>query len=90
MTVVPSQGPPRTIHKRAPGGVAANMPDYDQARAEFSWAVARAELAGLPAGGLNIAYEAVDRHADGPLADIAALRFLSKRRAASERRDRRN
>jgi acetyl-CoA synthetase len=84
MTVVPSQGPPRTIHKRAPGGVAANMPDYDQARAEFSWAAARAELAGLPAGGLNIAYEAVDRHVDGSLADAVALRFLSKRRAVYE------
>jgi len=60
------------------------MPDYDQARAEFSWAAAREELAGLPAGGLNIAYEAVDRHVDSPLADAAALRFPSKRRAASE------
>jgi acetyl-CoA synthetase len=84
MTDVTSQGPPRTIHKRAPGGVASNMSDYDQARAEFSWAAARAELAGLPAGGLNIAYEAVDRHVDGPLGDTVALRFLSKRCAVSE------
>ena len=58
---------------------APNMPDYEQARAAFSWAAARAGLAGLPGGGLNIAYEAVDRHADGPLADAVALRFLSKR-----------
>jgi acetyl-CoA synthetase len=63
---------------------APNMLDYDRARAEFSWAAARARLAGLPAGGLNIAYEAVDRHADGPLADKVALRFLSKRRPASD------
>jgi acetyl-CoA synthetase len=84
MTVVPSQGISLTIRKRAPGGVASNMPDYDQAGAEFSWAAAREELAGLPGGGLNIAYEAVDRHADGPLADTVALRFLSKRSAASE------
>ena len=35
---------------------------------------------GLPGGGVNIAYEAVDRQADGPLADAVALRFLSKRR----------
>jgi acetyl-CoA synthetase len=60
------------------------MPDYERARAEFSWAGARDELAGLPGGGLNIGYEAVDRHADGPLADAVALRFLSKRRAAAE------
>ena len=61
---------------------APNMSDYDRARAEFSWGAARARLAGLPGGGLNIAYEAVDRQADGPLADAVALRFLSKRRAA--------
>jgi acetyl-CoA synthetase len=84
MTLVPSQGPPGTIHKRARPGAAPNMPDYVQARAEFSWAAARAELAGLPAGGLNIAYEAVDRHVNGPLADAVALRFLSKRRAVCE------
>jgi len=60
------------------------MGDYERARAEFSWAAARLELAGLPDGGLNIGYEAVDRQADGPLADTVALRFLSKRRAGSE------
>ena len=43
---------------------------------------AREQLAGFPGGGLNIAYEAVDRHADGALADTVALRFLSKRTAA--------
>ncbi len=60
------------------------MPDYERARGEFSWTAARSKLAGLPAGGLNIAYEAVDRHADGPLADAVALRFLSKHRAPVE------
>jgi acetyl-CoA synthetase len=63
---------------------APNMPDYDRARAEFSWAAARGRLAGLPGGGLNIAYEAVDRQAAGPLADSVALRFLSKHRPPSE------
>lgn len=60
------------------------MPDYDRTRAEFSWEAARSALAGLPGGGLNIAYEAVDRHADGALAATVALRFLSKRRAKVE------
>jgi acetyl-CoA synthetase len=60
------------------------MPDYDRARAEFSWEAARSALGGLPGGGLNIAYEAVDRHADGALADTVALRFLSKRRSEVE------
>ncbi len=57
---------------------AANMPDYDAARASFSWEQARAQLSGLPGGGLNIAYEAVDRHAQGPLADTVALRFIRR------------
>jgi acetyl-CoA synthetase len=63
---------------------APNLPDYEKARAEFSWAAARAELRGLSDGGLNIGYEAVDRHADGALADTVALRFLSKHRPPSE------
>ena len=43
------------------------MPDDERARREFSWAGAQKELAGLPGRGLNIAYEAVDRQADGDL-----------------------
>jgi acyl-coenzyme A synthetase/AMP-(fatty) acid ligase len=61
------------------GGVAANLPDYGRSRAEFSWTEARAELNGLPGGrGLNIAHEAVDRHADGPQRTRVALRCISK------------
>ena len=33
-------------------------------------------LAGLPGGGLNIGYEAVERHAHGPRASHTALRWL--------------
>ena len=73
-----------TIHKRSPVGVAPNMRDYEATRAAFSWAAARGQLAGLPDGGLNIGYEAVDRQAEGLFADTVALRFLSKRSAASE------
>jgi non-ribosomal peptide synthetase component F len=68
--------------RRAP--FAPNMPDYVRARAEFSWDAARAQLAGLPGGGLNIAYEAVDRQADGGFADTVALRFLNRRGGVSE------
>lgn len=58
--------------------VAPNMPDYERARREFSWARARAMLAGLPFGrGLNIAHEAVDRHAGSELATHVALRAVS-------------
>ncbi len=68
----------RILHKE-PGRLPANMPDYSRAREEFRWASARRELDGLPGGrGLNIAHEAVDRHAEGPLAGRIALRWLGK------------
>ncbi|TVP45950.1 MAG: acetate--CoA ligase [Gemmatimonadales bacterium] len=44
-----------------------------------AWARARAEMDGLPGGrGLNIAHEAVDRHAQGAGGDRIAFRFLSR------------
>ena len=59
--------------------VAPNLLDYQKERAAFSWEAARREMAGLPCGrGLNIAYEAVDRHAAGPRRDGLALRWLGK------------
>ena len=60
--------------------VIPNLRDYDQARASFSWDQVRQELAGLPEGkGLNIAHEAVDRHAAGSRRDHLALRWLGKK-----------
>jgi acetyl-CoA synthetase len=59
--------------------VRPNLLDYDRTRAAFSWADARTSMIGLPGGrGLNIAHEAVDRHAAGPWADHLALRFASR------------
>jgi acetyl-CoA synthetase len=59
--------------------VTPNLRDYAEARRTFSWERARAELDGLPGGkGLNIAYEAVDRHANGPLRNHLAIRWLGK------------
>ncbi len=59
--------------------VAPNMPDYEAACAAFSWEDARARLDGLPEGrGLNIAHEAVDRHARGARAGRVALRWIGK------------
>lgn len=55
-----------------------HLQDYEKTRQTFSWAEARAELTGLPCGGLNIAYEAVDRHAEGLRRDKIALRWLGK------------
>ena len=42
----------------------------------LTWEEARRALAGLPGGGLNIAYEAVDRHAAGANASRVAIRWL--------------
>ncbi len=56
----------------------ANLQDYDSVYRSFSWDDARAELDGLSGGGLNIAYEAVDRHLAGGRGDRVALRWLGK------------
>ncbi len=62
-----------------------NLVDYAAARSAFDWAKARAMLDGLPGGrGLNIAHEAVDRHAQGPRAGRVALRWLGKSGARRE------
>jgi acetyl-CoA synthetase len=54
-----------------------NLVDYDREYAAFSWDAARLRLEGLPGGsGLNIAHEAVDRHARAALAGRVALRWI--------------
>ena len=66
------------IRKSAAGLRAApNLRDLESERAAFSWDAVRHELQGLPGGGLNIAHEAVDRHACGPRAAHVALRWLA-------------
>ena len=57
--------------------VQPNLMDYDRICSEFSWEMVRNELSGMPEGrGFNIAYEAVDRHADGPRSGHVAIRWL--------------
>ncbi|MGZ5202087.1 MAG: acetate--CoA ligase [Ramlibacter sp.] len=56
--------------------VQPNWVDYEGVRRAFSWENARSELAGLPGGGLNIAFEAVERHARSDRAGHTAFRFL--------------
>jgi acetyl-CoA synthetase len=59
--------------------VRPNLINYEKTYAHFSWELIRRELSGLPDGkGLNIAYEAIDRHADGPLRDHLAIRWLGE------------
>ncbi|MGE0679368.1 MAG: acetate--CoA ligase [Candidatus Binatia bacterium] len=71
----------QTITKPQTGWVVTpNLVNYEKTRAAFSWEEARRALTGLPNGqGLNIAHEAVDRHAAGPRRDHLALRWLGKR-----------
>jgi len=70
---------PEIIEKTTVAGAPKpNLADYEAGRARFSWESARAELAGLPGGGLNIAYETVDRHAAGARAQQIALRWLGR------------
>jgi acetyl-CoA synthetase len=42
--------------------VKPNLWDYDEARNQITWEHIRAELDGTPGGGLNLAYECLDRH----------------------------
>jgi acetyl-CoA synthetase len=76
----------RIIEKPGSGwAVVPNLLDYDAACASFTWEKARAELEGLPGGaGLNIAYEAVGRHARSARASRIALRCLSRRGQAHD------
>lgn len=64
------------IRKRREMG--SNLSDYLAARASFSWDDARASLAGLPNGGLNIAYECLDRHVAAGAGNKRALIWISK------------
>ena len=74
----PVGGYPRIVKARGAARVPPNLEDYDAVRARFDWAEARAMLAGLPGGGLNIAHEAVDRHGAGPRAAREALRWIGR------------
>lgn len=65
------------IDKSALERAAANATNYELSYREFTWEVARPSLAGLPGGGLNIAYEAVDRHLGTPRENAPALRWLA-------------
>jgi acetyl-CoA synthetase len=54
------------------------LDDYDRLRTTFTWSDAEKQLDWMAGGGLNIAHEAVDRHAKGVRANRVALRWLGK------------
>lgn len=68
-----------TITKKKQRGSVPNLVDYQKTYAEFDWSLAQTQLQGLPHGGLNIAYEAVDSHLRQATADKLALRWISKK-----------
>ena len=62
-----------------------NLHDYENIREHFTWEQARQDLEGLPHNqGLNIAHEAVDRHANGTRASHLAIRWLGKNGAVED------
>ena len=62
-----------------------NLLNHSEMARSFNWQQARDLLSGLPGGrGLNIAYEAVDRHADNGLARKIAIRWISKDDAVTD------
>jgi len=68
----------QTIRKRHGDASRANLVDYESAVAAFSWDDARRLLDGLPGGGLNIAYEAIDRHVAHGHGDRVAIRWMAQ------------
>jgi hypothetical protein len=71
------------IHKTA-AFAAPDFDGYDVVRQETSCDRARSLLDGLPEGrGVNIAHEAVHRHAAGPRRDVVALRCIGSRKGRS-------
>lgn len=62
----------------------AAMDDSAESRSAFSWGDARARLAGLADGGVNIAHEALDRHVNDGYGEQIAIRWLGQK---DQRRD---
>jgi len=73
-----AQGIHREISKPPVFSENANLKDYDSLHRTFSWAKAEKLLDRLPGGGLNIAYECVDRHVKHGLGERTALRWITR------------
>jgi acetyl-CoA synthetase len=58
--------------------IAPYLSDYQVACGEFSWEAARSELGGMPGGGLNMGYEAVDRQVAAGHGSHLAARFINR------------
>jgi acetyl-CoA synthetase len=67
------------ILKTGPFPVPPQLTDYPAAYAAFDWGQAGRDLEGFPGGRINIAHEAIDRHAGGPRRNHVAIRWLGKK-----------
>jgi acetyl-CoA synthetase len=73
------------VKSRRDGEPVPTLDDYESTRAHFAWEQAGRELDGLPGNhGLNIAHEAVVRHANGARAARVAIRWLGKNGSVEE------
>ena len=76
---------PPVIHKTRPSSGPTPYWTAEQTlQGADVWAEARRALQGLPDGGLNMGFEAVDRHAQSALRDHVALRFVARNHPATE------
>ena len=80
----PAHATDRIVKQPATLVPAPHLLDHASTCAAFRWDEAAKGLDGLPAGGLNIAHEAVDRHLLHGRGDKTAIRWLGK---AGERRE---
>ncbi len=58
--------------------VKPNLWDYEEARRDVTWDKIRGELDGTPGGGLNLAYECLDRHLNHGRGDKPAMLWEGK------------
>jgi len=66
------------IHKTASDlRVTPNWVDYAATRADFAWEHAQQALTGLPGDAINMAFAAIERHAQAAIRERAAFRFLA-------------
>jgi len=59
-------------------GMEPNLSDYEKARENIGWEDVKKELDWFDNGGINIAYETIDRHLKSPLKDKIALYWEGK------------
>ncbi|WP_284638888.1 acetate--CoA ligase [Paenibacillus silviterrae] len=68
------------VESIAPVAASPNMKNYEEERAHFSWEQIEKTFTWSQTGNVNMAYEAIDRHAEGALRDKIALYYSDDRR----------